>query len=57
MRRVLAWRIRKGKENATRAGERLGVATEARPVGRVGWMHAVGLGEVFALRPLIVGMQ
>ena len=57
MRRVLAGRIRKGKENAARAGERLGVATQARPAGRVVWMHAVGLGEVLALRPLIVGMQ
>ena len=57
MRRVLAGRIRKGKEKAARAGERLGVATQARPAGRVVWMHAVGLGEVLALRPLIVGMQ
>ena len=57
MRGVLAGRIRKGKENAARAGERLGVATQARPAGRVVWMHAVGLGEVLALRPLIVGMQ
>ena len=57
MRRVLTGRIRKGKENAARAGERLGVATQARPAGRVVWMHAVGLGEVLALRPLIVRMQ
>jgi 3-deoxy-D-manno-octulosonic-acid transferase len=54
---VLVWRIRKGKENASRAGERLGFATQERPAGRVVWMHAVGLGEVLALRPLIVGMQ
>lgn len=57
MRRVLAGRIRKAKENAARAGERLGIATQVRPTGRVVWMHAVGLGEVLALRPLIVGMQ
>lgn len=57
MRRVLAGRIRKGKENAARAKERLGIATQVRPTGRVVWMHAVGLGEVLALRPLIVGMQ
>ena len=57
MRRVLAGRIRRAKENAARAGERLGIATQVRPTGRVVWMHAVGLGEVLALRPLIVGMQ
>ena len=57
MRRVLAGRICKAKENAARAGERLGIATQVRPTGRVVWMHAVGLGEVLALRPLIVGMQ
>ena len=57
MRRVLARRICKAKENAARAGERLGIATQVRPTGRVVWMHAVGLGEVLALRPLIVGMQ
>ena len=57
MRRVLAGRICKAKENAARAGERLGIATQVRPTGRMVWMHAVGLGEVLALRPLIVGMQ
>ena len=57
MRRVLAGRICKAKDNAARAGERLGIATQVRPTGRVVWMHAVGLGEVLALRPLIVGMQ
>ena len=57
MRRILAGRIRKGKENAARVGERLGIATQVRPTGRVVWMHAVGLGEVLALRPFAAEIE
>ena len=57
MRRILAGRIRKGKENAARVGERLGIATQVRPTGRVVWMHAVGLGEVLALHPFAAEIE
>jgi len=46
-------RLKKGKEDANRVSERYGIATLARPAGRLIWLHAVGLGEVMALRGMI----
>jgi len=43
----------KGKEDAKRVSERYGIATHARPEGPLIWLHAVGLGEVMALRGMI----
>lgn len=57
MRRILARRIARGKEEPQRAGERLGIASQPRPEGVLVWFHAVGLGEVLALRPLITALQ
>ncbi len=57
MRRALRRRLARGKEDPARMGERLGQPTAPRPEGRVVWVHAVGLGEVLALRPLIQAMQ
>lgn len=57
MRRILARRIARGKEDPARAGERLGHAGLPRPEGVLVWFHAVGLGEVLALRPLIAAIQ
>jgi 3-deoxy-D-manno-octulosonic-acid transferase len=57
MRRALRRRLARGKEDAARIGERLGQPTAPRPEGRVVWVHAVGLGEVLALRPLLQAMQ
>lgn len=57
MRLVLKRRLKQGKEDPARIGEKMGQATQARPEGRLVWMHAVGLGEVLALRPLILQMQ
>ncbi len=53
---VLRGRLRRGKEDPARWREKLGEATQARPPGRVIWLHAVGLGEVLALRGLIEAM-
>jgi 3-deoxy-D-manno-octulosonic-acid transferase len=50
---VLRRRLRQGKEDPARMGEKLGQPTQARPAGPLIWVHAVGLGEVLALRPLI----
>ena len=54
---VLPWhlkrRLRRGKEDPARWQEKLGHATARRPDGRLIWLHAVGLGEVLALRGLI----
>ena len=50
---ILAYRTRKGKEDASRRNERLGIASRARPLGEVVWMHAASVGEANAVLPLI----
>lgn len=57
MRWVVKRRVREGKDDPARSVEKLGTATQPRPEGRLVWVHAVGLGEVLALRPLLVQMQ
>ena len=47
-------RLNEGKEDATRVCERYGVPTHDRPAGPLIWLHAVGLGEVMALRGMIL---
>ena len=46
-------RLKKGKEDANRVSERYGIPTHVRPEGPLIWLHAVGLGEVMALRGMI----
>lgn len=46
-------RLARGKEDPARWREKLGAATAPRPDGPLVWLHAVGLGEVLALRGLI----
>jgi 3-deoxy-D-manno-octulosonic-acid transferase len=53
---VLRRRLARGKEDPARWREKLGEATAARPEGRLIWLHAVGIGEVMALRGLIAAM-
>lgn len=55
--RHLKNRLARGKEVPGRWREKLGEASERRPDGRLIWMHAVGLGEVLALRGLIAEMS
>lgn len=49
---VLLRRRSRGKEHPQRWREKLGHASAARPGGPLVWLHAVGLGEVMALRAL-----
>jgi 3-deoxy-D-manno-octulosonic-acid transferase len=49
-------RLAKGREDPARWREKLGRSTARRPEGRLVWLHAVGLGEVMALRGLIQAM-
>ncbi|MCB1519924.1 MAG: DUF374 domain-containing protein [Hyphomicrobiaceae bacterium] len=49
----LASRARKGKEVAIRRNERYGLASTARPEGRLVWLHAASVGETNAALPLI----
>lgn len=46
-------RIREGKEDRTRIGERSGQATIRRPDGPLLWVHAASVGEALAALPLI----
>ena len=48
--KVLKMRLRAQKEHPTRWRERLGETNQVRPTGELIWLHAVGLGEVMALR-------
>ena len=53
---VLRRRLARGKEDPDRWREKLGEASLPRPDGRLVWLHAVGLGEVLALRGLVAAM-
>jgi 3-deoxy-D-manno-octulosonic-acid transferase len=53
---LLRRRLARGKELPDRWREKLGEATAPRPDGPLIWLHAVGLGEVLALRGLIGAM-
>ncbi|MGB8602066.1 MAG: 3-deoxy-D-manno-octulosonic acid transferase [Rhizomicrobium sp.] len=50
---VLRRRLKRGKESGTRAGERLGRSTLARPTGQLVWIHGASVGECMAALPLI----
>ncbi|MGE0765649.1 MAG: 3-deoxy-D-manno-octulosonic acid transferase [Hyphomicrobiaceae bacterium] len=50
---ILRFRERKGKEDPSRLGERLGRASIVRPEGPVVWVHAASVGETSAVLPLI----
>ena len=54
---LLRRRLRRGKEDTTRWREKLGEPSARKPEAPVIWMHAVGLGEVLALRGLIGEMS
>lgn len=50
-------RLARGKEDPDRWQEKLGLTDSVRPKGRLIWLHAVGLGEVLALRGLIAALS
>ncbi|MGB3146461.1 MAG: glycosyltransferase N-terminal domain-containing protein [Paracoccaceae bacterium] len=53
---ILKRRQARGREDPARWREKLGQASQPRPEGTLVWLHAVGLGEVLALRGLITAM-
>lgn len=50
---LLRKRLNAGREDKGRWREKLGEPSQPRPEGGLIWLHAVGLGEVLALRGLI----
>lgn len=54
---LLARRVKAGKEDAARLGERLGHPTVARPEGPLVWLHGVSVGESMSLLPLVSALR
>src|SRR3984893_8434235 len=50
---VLGDRLRRGKEEPGRLGERRGETAVARPSGPLVWVHGASVGEILAVVPLI----
>ncbi len=51
--RLLAWRLKRGKEHPARIAERYGEASLPRPSGPLVWLHCASVGELLAVIPLI----
>ena len=49
---LLGARARRGKEDAARRGERMGIAGKPRPAGTLVWIHAASVGELNAVLSL-----
>lgn len=50
---LLRKRLARGKEDAPRIHERLGITSTPRPEGTIIWVHAASMGEVNSVLPLI----
>jgi len=50
---ILAWRMRRGKEEPGRRPERYGLSSAPRPSGFLAWFHAASVGEANAALPVI----
>ena len=55
--KILQSRARRGKEDPSRVGERLGRPSLPRPARRLIWLHAASVGEGLSLLPLIEGLS
>jgi 3-deoxy-D-manno-octulosonic-acid transferase len=54
---LLNRRLKRGKEDPARIGERLGQAGLPRPSGTLVWIHAASVGEANAAIPLLEGLK
>lgn len=50
---LLRSRLKRGKEDAARIGERFGIASTPRPKGPLVWLHGASVGEVLSVLPMI----
>jgi 3-deoxy-D-manno-octulosonic-acid transferase len=57
LRRMLARRIKRGKEVPARVNERFGISSLNRPEGRLIWFHAASVGETLSLLPVIAALE
>ena len=55
--RLLAWRLKQGKEHPARLAERCGKPSLLRPGGPLVWVHAASVGEMLAVVPLIARIR
>lgn len=53
---LLRERLKRGKEDADRLGERIGKSALARPAGLLVWFHAASIGESLSILMLIEGL-
>ncbi|PRX11164.1 UNVERIFIED_ORG: 3-deoxy-D-manno-octulosonic-acid transferase [Martelella mediterranea] len=54
---VLYYRVKKGKEERARIGERFGRTAVARPDGPLVWIHAASVGETLAVSQVIESIR
>src|SRR6185312_4680560 len=54
---MLKRRLKRGKENPERIGERHGIRSLARPRGPLVWVHGASVGEILAVFPLLTRIR